>query len=182
VLLAPEERDLLRDSAAAAGLPPHLARRVVPLVEAGVLPLDPLALTQRIKGLGELLQRLGAAGSSASGSGSGGSDAAVRLLSSPEGLSLLSVTPARLQRQVAWLAQRLPAYRPEWLLAALPRWSVHGPGHVAKRLGDVEQLFRQHLGVEFPREALGGARQQWRWLMTLSHRTQTVSALELILL
>ena len=180
VLLAPEEKALLRDSAQAAGLPRAVALRAVRLVEAGVLPLDPLALNQRIKGLESLLRDLGI-----SGSGGGGGDrgsALARLLSTPDGPALLSRPRARLERQLSWLAARLPGYRPEWLLTALPRWSLHGPGHVAKRLEELERLYQQHLGVPFPREVLGAPGHQWKWLMALSTRTKTVHALELILL
>lgn len=171
--LDPEESRLLQQAAMQAGLPRGAARRVVAGVRHGYLPYDPLLLTQRIQGLGQLLG--GAAG------GAAGAEAAARLLSGPEGPSLLSVPPHRLARQVALLRRLLPRYEPAWLLTAAPRWAAHGPAHVARRLEDLEALYSTHLGVEFPRRLLGDPRERWRWLFTLSPRTKKINALQLIL-
>jgi hypothetical protein len=177
--LDPEERALLLAAAGDAGLPPPTARRVVAFIERGVLPLDPLALAQRVRGLEQLLGSHGVGGE-------GGGDArsaALRLLGERDGASLLSVPPGRLARQVALLRRLLPEYRPEWLLAAAPRWAAHGPLVLAARLREVEGIFQQHLGAKFPRQRLASPRgAQWRWLFALSRRTKTVAALELNLL
>jgi hypothetical protein len=138
-------------------------------VEAGALPLDPVVLAQRIQALGEL-----AAGDPAL--------APARLLAARGGAALLSVPPARLRRQLDLLARLLPDYKAEWLLTALPRWSLHVPVTVAKRLEEVERLFERHLGLPFPRHLLGQRGRRWGWLMLKAPRTKTVAALELVTL
>ncbi|KAI8473220.1 MAG: hypothetical protein J3K34DRAFT_519075 [Monoraphidium minutum] len=169
--LDPEERALLRQAGQAAGLPPAAARRVAAAVDAGALPLDPLALAQRIHALGEV-----------AAPGGGGGAAAARLLGRAEGPALLSVPPPRLRRQAALLAKLLPEYSAEALLGAAPRWAVHGPARLAERLREVEGVFAAHLGAEFPRERLAAGGGRWRWLFTAPRRAKTINALELVML
>ncbi len=165
VALTPEERALLQQTAADAGLPPDVVRRVVAGVERGAIPLDPYTVTARIRGLAEL---------------AGGDPAA--LLSTRAGPALLTASPGRLRRQAALLERLLPGYRLEWLLTGLPRWSVVSPELVVRRLQEVEELYQTHLGAPFPRERLGLPRQDWRWLMAMGPAAKTVNALELIVL
>lgn len=96
----------------------------------------------------------------------------------------------------------LPEYRPEQLLGSFPRWALHGPGKLADRLREVEEIYRQQLGVEFPRGKLfprkqpagqsvgdgnvpsqwGQLRQDWWWIMALTGKMKLINTLELIML
>ncbi|KIZ02120.1 hypothetical protein MNEG_5836 [Monoraphidium neglectum] len=165
-LINKEERALLKQSAEAAGLPRNAAARVASGVAQGFVPIDPVAIAQRIRGLDELLDSPGAA---------------ARLVGrSREAPSLLGMPSQRLARQVELLRRLLPGYDPEWLLSAAPRWAAHGPSTVAGRLQELESLYARHLGAEFPRERLATRPGRWRWLFTLSERSKEVNALELI--